>query len=137
MANYTPNYGLHQWEPDDQFLRTDFNQDFSKIDEALKKNADDAKTYTDTKASVAIGSYVGSGSDKTLTVDLGFYPQAVLLECQWGSRQHMSNGAYGGLALRGYGVGTDVTSFSLTTNGFKVSGRSNDSSLNYRYIAFR
>ena len=32
MAQYTSNIGLHQWEPSDHFLRTDFNQDFSKID---------------------------------------------------------------------------------------------------------
>ena len=32
MAQYTSNIGLHQWEPGDHFLRTDFNQDFSKID---------------------------------------------------------------------------------------------------------
>ena len=36
MATYTPNYGLHQWVPEDQFLRTDFNEDFKKIDTALK-----------------------------------------------------------------------------------------------------
>ena len=35
MAGSTPNYGLHQWEPTDQFLRTDFNQDLSAIDTAL------------------------------------------------------------------------------------------------------
>ena len=35
MANYTANYGLHQWEPGDSFLRTDFNGDFAKIDGAL------------------------------------------------------------------------------------------------------
>ena len=35
MAGSTPNYGLHQWEPTDKFLRTDFNTDFSKLDTAL------------------------------------------------------------------------------------------------------
>lgn len=35
MATYTPNYGLHQWVPEDTFLRTDFNEDFQKIDTAL------------------------------------------------------------------------------------------------------
>lgn len=35
MANYTANYGLHQWEPEDNFLRTDFNADFAKMDTAL------------------------------------------------------------------------------------------------------
>ena len=44
MAGYTPNYGLHQWVPEDDFLRTDFNQDFAKIDAALKQIADAAET---------------------------------------------------------------------------------------------
>ena len=34
MATYTANYQLHQWVPEDNFLRTDFNQDFQKIDAA-------------------------------------------------------------------------------------------------------
>lgn len=36
MATYTPNYQLYQWIPEDKFLRTDFNEDFSKINTALK-----------------------------------------------------------------------------------------------------
>ena len=35
MANYTQHYQLHQWVPEDDFLRTDFNTDFQKIDTAL------------------------------------------------------------------------------------------------------
>ena len=41
MANYTPNYQLHQWEPEDPFLRTDFNEDLQKIDTALNGLAGD------------------------------------------------------------------------------------------------
>ena len=40
MANYTPNYQLHQWAPEDKFLRTDFNEDLNKIDTALGALAD-------------------------------------------------------------------------------------------------
>ena len=36
MAAYTTNYRLHQWEAEDHFLRTDFNQDFAKIDAAIQ-----------------------------------------------------------------------------------------------------
>ena len=36
MASYTSNYGLHQWVPEDNFLRMDFNEDFKKIDTAIK-----------------------------------------------------------------------------------------------------
>ena len=35
MAIYTPNYGLHQWVPEDQFRREEFNEDFKKIDTKL------------------------------------------------------------------------------------------------------
>ncbi len=34
-SNYTENYGLCQWEPGDNFVRTEFNQDNAKIDAAL------------------------------------------------------------------------------------------------------
>ena len=34
-TNYTANYGLCQWEPEDNFLREEFNQDNAKIDAAL------------------------------------------------------------------------------------------------------
>ena len=37
MANYTEHYQLHQWEPGDPFLRTDFNEDLAKIDAALSQ----------------------------------------------------------------------------------------------------
>ncbi len=33
--NYTENYQLNQWEPADRVLRTDFNEDNRKIEEAL------------------------------------------------------------------------------------------------------
>lgn len=67
MANYTPNYQLHQWEPEDKFLRTDFNQDLSKIDTALDGLADKSAAL---EAAVALcgncelwtGSYMGNGT---------------------------------------------------------------------------
>ena len=34
-SNYTTNYGLCQWEPGDNFVRTEFNQDNAKINAAL------------------------------------------------------------------------------------------------------
>ena len=40
MGTFTPNYQLHQWDPEDNFLRTDFNTDLSKIDTALKNLLD-------------------------------------------------------------------------------------------------
>lgn len=43
MAQYTPNYGLHQWEAGDSFLRTDFNEDHARIDAALGRTARSAE----------------------------------------------------------------------------------------------
>ncbi|WP_186566468.1 hypothetical protein [Lawsonibacter celer] len=66
MAGYTNNYQLHQWEAGDDFLRTDFNEDFVKIDAALGK------------LSVEVGSYVGDGTSER-TIALGCTPRAVIL----------------------------------------------------------
>ena len=53
MATFTPNYGLHQWVPEDQFLRTDFNEDFQKIDAAIKA-AENKATSGDEQVSTAV-----------------------------------------------------------------------------------
>ena len=51
MASYTTNYGLHQWEPEDNFLRTDFNSDFKKIDTAIKSVETDLQANLDNEVS--------------------------------------------------------------------------------------
>ena len=73
MATYTSNYGLHQWAPEDNFLRTDFNMDLQKIDTALRavQEAAGEKSY------FVSGNYVGDGGTKT--VELGFQPRALVL----------------------------------------------------------
>ena len=43
-SGYTANYGLCQWQPEDQFLREEFNQDNEKIDTALKAAEEKAET---------------------------------------------------------------------------------------------
>lgn len=40
-SNYTEHYGLCQWEAKDQVLREEFNEGYTKIDAALKAQADD------------------------------------------------------------------------------------------------
>lgn len=37
MTLHTEHYGFHQWEPEDNFLREDFNEDFKKMDTALDR----------------------------------------------------------------------------------------------------
>ena len=89
MATFTSNYQLHQWVPEDDFLRTDFNADFQKIDAALasKASASGLTSLRGTvsgiqsdlldKAELVTGSYTGNGS--TQTISLGFRPRAVII----------------------------------------------------------
>ena len=51
-TNKTQNYALHTWEPEDDFLREEFNQNFAAIDAILKGKAEMVfGTYTGNKSS--------------------------------------------------------------------------------------
>ena len=67
MATYTPNYGLHQWVPEDIFVRTDFNEDLKQIDTVMGE-----------KLSLITGSYTGDGTSLREIV-LGLCPKFVLI----------------------------------------------------------
>ena len=78
MANYTAHYHLHQWEPEDSFLRGDFNEDFQKIDAGLAGRGD---------CSLLFGSYVGTGTcgpSEPTALTLGIPAKALWVSC--GSR---------------------------------------------------
>ena len=53
MASYTEHYQLHQWVPEDDFLRTDFNEN-AGVAAAL--------SAAESKAQVVTGSYNGNGA---------------------------------------------------------------------------
>ena len=59
-SNYTTNYELPLWEPQDSFLRTEFNEAHQKIDAALGSMA--LKSEIAGKPDLVTGSYVGSGA---------------------------------------------------------------------------
>lgn len=65
-SNYTTNYQLNQWEPTDQVLRTDFNEDDAKIDAALADLAEDISEKASQTALDALSSTV-AGHTATLT----------------------------------------------------------------------
>lgn len=52
-SNYTENYGLCQWEETDAVLRTDFNEDNAKIDEALKNQKNNISSLSSKLANKA------------------------------------------------------------------------------------
>ena len=65
--NKTTNYQLSQYEPTDRILHTDFNADNSKIDAALKANADAAAALQTAVAGagnckIVYQTYKGKGS---------------------------------------------------------------------------
>ena len=77
MANYTEHYQLHQWEPSDNFLRTDFNQDFARIDTGMRAAKAQAERLEREKAEISTGAYTGDNA-ASRTIHLGFRPRAVL-----------------------------------------------------------
>ena len=164
MSTFTQNYQLHQWVPEDNFLRTDFNEDFAKIDKAIKEAltaagsaqsaantaqsaastaqsaANTAQSTANSKIALVSGSYTGDGAESQ-TIYLGFRPKAVLLERQDGVRY--SNTTVAGLALDGKPCYTDSTSggITITATGFTVSGKdmtiTNKEGVVFYYLALR
>ena len=88
MADYTEHYQLHQWEPEDSFLRTDFNEDHEKIDTALGALAQ--LTANHTAAIAKLGNcaiqhitYTGDGAtSRTLT----FSGKPMVVMVAWANR---------------------------------------------------
>lgn len=82
-SNQTPNYQLSQWEKDDKILMDDFNADNTKIDGALKAEADAREALAATIPKIAVGSYTGDGAAERF-LDLGFTPKAVYISTNYG-----------------------------------------------------
>ena len=140
MPNQTTNYKLNQWEPEDDFLRTDFNEDNAKIEEALNL-----------KCEVIVGSYTGNNATER-TISLGATPKAVFV-CGRSGLLYDSSYIYGGLAVTGSGVNSmnggtvySPAAVEITNGGFIVrySGdtryggtrlHTNSTLLQYNYIA--
>ena len=103
--NYTQHYQLPQWVESDRILRTDFNDSYSKLDAALKTNADGlaaetaARTAKDTEHSgfgncgVYVTTYVGTNSNQPVSFTLPAKPVAFIVTELLGGRY--------ALALRG------------------------------------
>ena len=106
-SNYTENFGLCQWEATDQVLRTEFNEDNTKIeaalvkhDAALSENMQAIRAEADNRAEainslsnvltgkgnckIEVKSYSGTGnygSGNLTTVTFSNTPQVVIFYC--------------------------------------------------------
>ena len=122
MATYTSNYQLHQWVPEDDFLRTDFNTDFQKIDTALAG----LQTALDGKCRIREGSYNGNGSTSLRTVATSGTPKALLLSTGSSVFAVLDNGK-------------TVNRVTVINNGFRIEAGSGDPNQNgktYHFAAF-
>ena len=94
-SNYTTNYELPLWEPQDSFLRTEFNEANQKIDAAIAAHAAALNAYggtlTEVQASAlrtASGGYIGTGT-ASHTVQVGFAPALFLIARTDGYEHHL------------------------------------------------
>ena len=120
MATYTENYQLHQWVPEDDFLRTDFNTDFQKIDTALAG----LQTALDGKCQLKRGNFNGNGGSSRQVIT-GPTPQALIL----------SNGS---TVVTVIDDDSTVGNVKIMANGFEVysgSPNMNQSGKRYNYVA--
>ena len=63
--NQTANYQLSQWDPTDRILMEDFNSDNSKIDAALKAQADTLESLSQKAGGRLLGTLKASASGTT------------------------------------------------------------------------
>lgn len=148
MASYTEHYQLHQWEPQDPFLRTDFNEDLSKVDKALFQLA--SEKYGADKKVFTCGSYIGDGSTGLQEVTLAFQPSLLyLFNCDSQNDHYTYKFALGigeiQCAFNNLGscwVRDGI--FYMTPSGFQINGDAftqgngfNTAGVTYHYIAFQ
>ena len=140
VASYTQNYQLHQWEGSDAFLRTDFNEDFKKIDSGIAQVVGTVQALDKSKCRIIIGSYAGNAKGsitQSQDINLGAAPQAVFI-----CNSYM-NSDYTAMATAARGLDHDL--LVLTDAGFRAltlhdSGRTFKPNLNafdqtYIYVA--
>lgn len=145
-TNSSENLGLHLWEPTDQVLRTEFNQNWTKIDTAVaeaQQTAEAAQSAAEQMPYV-IGSYTGnapdSGADPGQLIELGFRPQFLIITRGWTS--NVSSTAF--LVIGQERVNAQDLVFEWRESGFLVKSTNtsgplqlNEAGMVYDYIAFR
>ncbi len=126
-TNKTKNYQLHAWEPGDDFLRAEFNENFAALDGLYDL--------------MVLGTYKGDDTvDREIV--LGFQPRVLFLCDNYGNTGSNASSS-GGLAFPGacLGSGEQCAAVKITERGFLVSTLnprfSNSKSRTYRYLALK
>lgn len=107
-SNQTANYGLHVWEPEDDFSREEINENFALLDGAVR---------------MVFGSYTGDGETSRF-IELGFTPKIVfVLPCDGSIYDVNHSIRYGGIAgtgLPAQGESGQYQYIVITENGFEL-----------------
>lgn len=156
-SNKTTNYSLHSWAAGDDFRFHEVNENFTKLDTAVKSEAQAAaqdraalagqiagkadKTALAALGRLVTGTYVGTGSGSQ-TFELGGQVLAVLIECSNGTRPpDNSSATQGGLILPGFqlrdgAAHIDGTSFTISCGGLNGWWYVNRKDEVYYYMAW-
>lgn len=129
-TNKTEHYALHAWEPGDDFLRTEFNENFAAVDAVL------GEMPANKKLKLVTGTYTGDGKVNQ-TISLAFAPKVMIVACR-------DSGSYYHVSLVLPNADTMYASLDgeeLTVNGYLnfAPGDNGSAGYNcnpYRYIAF-
>ena len=135
-TNSSEHLGLHLWEPTDQVLRTEFNQNWQKLDTAVNAAQETAETQCQA------GTYTGNG--KTMAeggqlIETGFQPKFVIITRGWNNPNSMPQHFYAaGQAMMEYAS----EYIQLEATGFRVGHSTSHFRLNsvdttYSYLVFR
>lgn len=156
----TKNYGLNQWAGSDQVIRTEFNEDNAKVDEALnmlservdnKVDQSVLNTLSSAMPRMAAGTYMGTGSwgsENPTTLDfsdtLGRAPQLVIVRQQNGTSRCLL--LLNSITLTGFTLDDNLSGTAyntLTWSDTKVSWYAQDANTQmnsanyvYCYVAF-
>lgn len=143
-TNKSQNLNLHLWEPEDDFLRTEFNENFTAVDSAVK-SAQTAAVNAQQTADKALllpyatGSYTGNGT--SVEIDLGFRPSFLIVVSM---RSGIGMGQdYEWIGFFGITGGTSLSNQLILTDtgfcGLKINGYPSlsENGRVYEYIAFR
>ena len=131
----TEHLGLHQWDASDSFLRTDFNEDFAKIDGAVGQ----------LRTRPEVGLYTGNGtpgSSGPRSFDLGFTPRVVVVKDVTATSYTGDNMYYTyqtlGFAAQGWPCkfAPNYEALAIIEGGFQVTTDFNSNGGRYIYLAF-
>ena len=148
----TSNYGLKRWDPEDRILHTEFNDNWDKIDTALKSSADGVAALQTALAScgnckIVYGTYTGTGKyGKDSPNKLTFIGKPILVIVQAQSNTSMYDQHLRLMRGCSWAVGDHSNSSYKNTVGWgdtyvswygsKAATQFNTQSIVYNYIAF-